>query len=201
MYKLNLIYSALRLYYNKKNNKLRVSDIISSFGFSKSRFYDWVKMYPRDIVFGCNIKEIDKIQKQHIKYKRVVTDEIDEYIVQCKTVNPIANNKKIRNEIKEKFNTIISRSNYFRVLKCHNFTNKRIQKNKYPYIDENLKIQKETLKKSLIEYKRNVVSIDEMSVVIGEKPNYGMSIKGKRCYLKVTNIRKRYSVVIAISRK
>jgi len=40
-----------------------------------------------------------------------------------------------------------------------------------------------------------------MSIVIGEKPNYGMSIKGKRCCLKVTNTRKRYSVLIAISRR
>jgi len=145
MYELNVIYSALRLYCNRKNYKLRVSDIILSFGFSKSRFYDWVEIYPRNVIFECNIKEINKKQKQHIKYKRMVTDEIDEYIVQHKTANPIANNKKIRNEIKEKFNTKISRSNYFRVLKCHNFTNKRIQKNKYPYTDEKLKMQKETL--------------------------------------------------------
>jgi predicted DNA-binding protein YlxM (UPF0122 family) len=170
MYNKSIIYTALRLYYNKQNNKLSLSDVISSFGFSRSRFFDRVKMYSRNIV-------------------------------QRKTNNPIANNKTIRNEIMKKYNTKVSRSGYFRILKNNNFTNKKIQKNKYPYSDDKFKTQKEALKKSLTECKRNVISIDETSVLIGEKPNYDMSKKGERCCMKVTNTRKRYSVLIAISRR
>jgi hypothetical protein len=74
----------------------------------------------------------------------------------------------------KKYNTKVSRSGYFRILK-----NKKIQKNKYPYSDDKFKIQKETLKKLLTECKKNVISINETSVFIGDKPNYGISKKGR----------------------
>lgn len=75
-----------------------------------------------------------------------------------------------------------------------------MQKIKYKIDAEKYKLDVLNLKNSIKNIRKNIISIDETSIELGSRPNYGWSEKGKICEFKTTSKRKRYSLILAISK-
>ena len=75
-----------------------------------------------------------------------------------------------------------------------------IQKKSYPHGKEKLTEEKEILLDKILQADNKIVSIDETSFLLGQRPDRGWSRKNKRCIMNVSNKRKRYTVVMAVNR-
>ena len=110
--------------------------------------------------------------------------------------------KLLKIYIRKKFKTRICRSYIYAILKQNNITYKRVQKQNFHKSSEYIKKEKNILADKLAKCNKDkLISIDESSFVIGEKPNYSWAEKGKPCICKIKPNQKRFSLILAISKK
>lgn len=201
MYPHQFVIMAIRLYRSRSEYNMSISAILNILKIARSTLYEWIKTYPYK---NENEYNISKQQKREIikqKYDRKISDRIVTYIVNYVKNNPICNIKKLKLQILKQYRENINKNYIYKILKNNNITHKKLNKNKYPYDDNKINDAKKNLKNEIKYVKNKVISLDEVSFELGSKCDYGWSEKGKRCTIKVTNKRKRYSIIMAISRR
>ena len=163
------------------------------------------------------VKEFNKKYSLNIHEKQVVnilyknkkktqsfykkTPEIINYIIKQIQKESIITINKIKHQIKNEYNLDISSQLIYNILKEENYVYKKLKKINNPYSIENQKEQLKIVKeKHNISTIKNCVSLDEFSVVINSKPNYGWFKKNSEPNYKIENPKitnKRYSVLMA----
>jgi len=201
MYQKSVIYCALLMYKLRHNHSFSISDILAEIKIARSALYEWISLFYSDSFFTdihfINSKR--KLSKTPLNNKKFSLCVID-FIISIVSSNKIISIKKLRKQIFDNFNISISVSYIYRILKNNNLTYKQMQKYKYKIDSEKHKQDIINLKNNIKKVCRNIISIDETSIELGSRPNYGWSEKGKICEFNVTNKRKRYSLILAINK-
>ena len=204
MYSIDIIKSSVLLYYKLQKDKIigkRRTEIINyTFNIHINSLYSWIKLYYNKINNTFDFSSY----KTNFKYNNLkITNQIEIFIINSIDLNNNFNIKKIKNNIKHKFNIILSRSTIYHILHKNNLTYKKIYVKNDPYDDEQNKKFKDDLKNKISNIDiNNIISYDEMSIYLNQKPYKGWSRKGNNCFIKTKNktiFNKRYSIGMSIS--
>ena len=194
MYSEDYILNAVRLYKTRKLYNLSVINVLKILNIARSTLYCWIYTFSDKIYTSNNVTKISK------QYKSKINEECVRHICDEVKTKKIINMKQICKNIESNFNITISKGHIYKILKENNITYKQIQKSKYNKSDEEFEQNKTDMKNKITNAKRNIISIDETSIELGMRMNKGWAEKGERCELKVTNKRKRYTLVLAINK-
>jgi hypothetical protein len=149
--------------------------------------------------FCLKITEKQIVNVLYKKRKKVTsfykkTDILVEFII-----------NKIKDIIHKEFKLKVSTQLIYNILKEKNYVYKRIKRVNNPYtIEEQIKQFEKVKEKHNLKNIENCVSLDEMSVVINSKPNYGWFEKNKEGNYKIENPKitnKRYTILMAVNNK
>ncbi len=187
VYSYELKIAIIKFYYSKFWN---IKDAVKIFSVSKSCIYEWIKLYKN--------KLLTKSTNIRTTYERSINDEIEKYIVIYveKRINFI--HKNLKRCVKRIFNVNISKSSIYRILKKHNFTNKKIHK-KYTLTKPNIVEEINILKNKVNDIGKNkIISIDESSFDTHICPLTGWSKKGTPINKILKASRKRKTLTLAI---
>ena len=206
MYSKDIIKASILLYYKLKNNKIigkkRSNIIYSVFNLHMNTLYNWIKLYYNKIDNTFNFSSY----KTNFKYNNLkITNNIENFIINSIDSNNNFNIKKIKHNINLKFNISLSKNSIYYILHKNNLTYKKIYIKNDPYTsDENLNF-KNNLKNKINNINiNNILSYDEMSIYLNQKPYKGWSKKGSNCFIKTKNktiFNKRYSIGMSIDIK
>lgn len=206
MYSIDIIKSCINLYIKlKKDNvvgKKRINYIKSIFNVHINTLYNWIDRY-----YNKHNNSFDfYTYKTKFKYNNTkITIDIEKFIICSIDSNNNFNIKKIKINIKHKFNILLSKSTIYFVLHKHNFTYKKLTVKNIPYNDDKIKELKTNLKNKIdFICTDKLISYDEMSIYFNDKPYKGWSVKGTYCFIKTKNksiFNKRYSLGMSIDVK
>jgi transposase len=204
MYSISTIKSSINLYFKlKKDNiigKNRIKYIQHTFNIHINTLYNWINKYYN---YDNNTFNFSTY-KTYFKYNNIkISPIIENFILNSIDNNNNFNIKKIKINIKNKFNIHLSKSSIYHVLHKNNLTYKNIIIKNIPIDDNKLFILKNELNDKInkINNINNFISYDEMSIYLNSKPYKGWSLKGKQCVIKTKNktiFNKRYSLGMSI---
>lgn len=195
-YSNDLKYAIINFYNKNKNNLVYpVTVIIKIFGVARSTFYNWLNEYNINPTF-------EKAQRKYFNdcdFKQAINKYITKYVKMRKSFNI----KRITALIQKNFLISISKSTIYNILKTENITYKRAQTKISNKTKDQYAVNKKLFFKEIKKVdKNNIISIDEMSIEVNSKPNYGWSKKGEKCIYMVKKVQRfRYSIIIAVNRK
>lgn len=198
MYNIDIIKSAINIFkeLSKKNIKgyKKINFIKNTLGCHINSIYNWINKFK-----NLHLNTFNKSKYNNVK----VTDEIEIFILNSITKFNTFNIKKIKSNIKKKFNIILSRTTIYNVLHKNNLTYKKTKVKTIPYTNEKLKELKNELINKIKPVQNYLNSYDEMAIYLNDTPTYGWSIKGKDCIIenKKTLIKKRFTIGMAIDKK
>jgi transposase len=204
MYSLDIIRSSIKLYFKLEQQNIigkeRIKIINSTFDFHINTLYKWINLY----YDNNNTLLFDKFNT-HFSYNNLkINYDIEQFIINSIDNNHNFNIKKIKNNIKTKFNTVLGKSSIYNVLHKYNLTYKKITIKTNPLKSDNELILKQKVKKEIKEVnKNNLSSYDEMAIYINDVPYKGWSKRGKKCIIINTNntvIPKRITLGMCITR-
>ena len=169
-----------------------IKEALKIFNVSKSSIYGWIDLNKNNLLLETSNVRGD--------YERKIYNEIEMYIITYVTKKVNFVHKNLKRCIKKIFNTNISGSSVYRILKKHNVTNKKIHK-KFVPINKNIKKEVNELitKVSKIGVD-NIISIDESSFDTHMCPNNGWSKKGNPIKKILRPIRKRKTLTLAVDK-
>ena len=204
MYSVDIIKASIILYFKLKKEKIignkRIEIIQSTFNLHINSLYNWIKLY-----YNKNQNIFDfSLYKTNFKYNNLkITDKIEIFVINSIDSNNNFNIKKIKNNIKINFNITLSKSSIYHILHKNNLTYKKIYVKNDPYSEEQYIKFKNDIKDKLSNINiNNIISYDEMSIYLNQKPYKGWSNKGHSCFIKTKNktiFSKRYSIGMSIS--
>lgn len=184
-FKLNVV-----RYYYKNQHKLNIKTILSTFNISNGSLYNWIYLYKNGIL---NDK---KLYTKRSKFNEKLNNYIINYVQKRTTFNY----RLLILNIRRKFKLKISKSSIYNILKNNNITRKRI--NIRTIISSKKKLTKE-IKEFKIQINKidhnKIVSIDETSIDTHINAEYGWGIKGTKLTGIKKKVRKRYTIISAIS--
>lgn len=192
--------SAVKLSFNlRKQYPLSIEEIAKLLDIGRSTLYLWRKMYMfNHKCFGEKNFRVKKNKNNY--YHKKINETIIAYICDTVILSGILNIKTLMFHLRRQFNIKISKSYIYKILKKNKITYKKCQKYKCPYSNEIMNNKRKDLLDQINKVNmNNLVSLDETSIEIGDKPNYGWSRKGEIVKCKIPHIRKRYSLIVAIS--
>jgi len=156
-----------------------------------------INIHQKQIV---NIMNENKIE---IKSFFKSSPAIIKFILKSIDDNKINTVKKIKQLIFDEFKTNISTQLIYNILKKNDYVYKKFKFNNNPYSnDEQVNQFKKIIKTHNKDNINNCISLDEISFVLGSKPNNGWFKKGEINEIKCNNkkiIRDRYSLLVASS--
>lgn len=175
-------------YYNKSN--VQVKDILDIFNISNGSLYNWIN---KNKVNGLTDK---KQYTKTSKYLPYIKCYIRNYVLTKHTFDMT----KLLCLLKRKYSIIANKSSVYEIIKHFNITRKRI-KQKFIYGKKSkhtIKINK--FKKQIDKInKDDIISIDESSIDTHINNLYEWGLKGSKIVNVVNTIRKRYTLICAIS--
>jgi transposase len=203
MYSIDIIKSSINLYFKLKDDdilgKKRIKYIQTTFNIHINTLYNWIKKY-----FDLNTKtfNFDTFKTKFKYYNKKVSFDIQKFIINSIDNNNNFNIKKIRYNIKNKFNVLLSKSTIYFVLHKNKLTFKQITVKNTPIDDDKLNELKINLKNKIDNIEINkFVSYDKMSIYLNSKPYKGWSLIGTKCIIKTKNKtikNKRFSLGMSI---
>jgi len=203
MYSIDIIKSSINLYFKLKDDdifgKKRIKYIQTTFNIHINTLYNWINKY-----FDFNTKTFNfDTFKTKFKYNnKKITVDIEKFIIDSIDNNNNFNIKKIKNNIKNKFNVSLSKSTIYFVLHKNKLTFKQITVKNTPIDDNKLNQLKINLKNEINNIDLNkFISYDEMSIYLNSKPYKGWSLIGTKCIIKTKNktiMNKRFSLGMSI---
>lgn len=203
MYSIDIIKSSINLYFKLKNDNIigknRIKYIQHIFNIHINTLYNWINKY-----YNTHTNTFDfSNYKTNFKYNNLkITTSIETLILNSIDNNNNFNIKKIKNNIKNKFDVSLSKSTIYHILHKHNLTYKKIYIKNIPYDEDKIIHMKKELKNKIDNIDINkFISYDEMSIYLNSKPYKGWSIKGKQCIIKTKNKtihNKRFSLGMSI---
>ena len=129
-----------------------------------------------------------------------ITDECKQFILNYVNEHKQFKIKILSKCIRRKFKFSVSNQSIYNTLKDNKITNKRIKENHYNHSENKLNEHKKAVDEKLKNENYDVVSIDETSIYINCRNNYGWSKKGKECEIKCKPAITKYSVVFTITK-
>ena len=168
MYSIDIIKSSILLYYKLKKNKIigkkRINIINYTFNLHMNTLYNWIKLYYNKINNTFDFSSY----KSSYKYNNLkITNNIEMFIINSIDINNNFNIKKIKNNIKHKFNITLSKSSIYHILHKNNLTYKKIYIKNNPYNEEENNKFKIDLKNKIYNINiNNILSYDEMSIYL-----------------------------------
>lgn len=204
MHSISVIKSSINLYFKlKKDNivgKKRIKYIEHTFNIHINTLYNWINKY-----YNSNNNTFDfSTYKTNFKYNNLkINPSIEKFVLCSIDSNNNFNIKKIKINIKNKFNTVLSKSSIYHILHKNKLTYKKIIIKNVPIDDNKLNVLKLELKNKInkINEINNFISYDEMSIYLNSKPYKGWSLKGSDCVIKTKNKtikNKRFSLGMSI---
>ena len=190
MYSIDIIKSSINLYYKLKKEKIlgskRIEIIQTTFNIHINSLYNWIKLYYNKSINVFNFSSY----KTNFKYNNLkITDKIEVFILNSIDLNNNFNIKKIKSNIKNIFNITLSKSSIYYIFHKNNLTYKKIYVKNDPYNDEQKIKFKQDLKNKISNIDiNNIISYDEMSIYLNQKPFKGWSKKGNNCYILSSEI-------------
>lgn len=174
--------------YNKKDTS--INNILSTFKISNGTLYNWKNN-------DKNNKLTEK--KKYTKYSKYLP-HIKGYIRNYVITHVCFNMNKLILLLKKKYDLIAKKSSLYNIIKNFDISHKKIRK-KFVYgkkKDHAYKIKtfKNQIKKLNI---GEIISIDEVSVDTHTTNNYGWGLKGKRIIKIIRKLRKRFTIICAIT--
>ena len=203
MYSIDIIKASINLYFKLKNDniigKKRIKYIQSTFNIHINTLYNWINTYYNSNQHTFNFSTY----KTNFKYNNIkITSIIENFILTSIDKNNNFNIKKIKNNIKNKFNIVLSKSSIYHVLHKNNLTYKKLYIKNIPYEANKIIDLKIDLKNKISNIDIDkFTSYDEMSIYLNSKPYKGWSEKGKDCYIETKNktiFNKRFSLGMSI---
>jgi transposase len=187
-----MVYKKLVVNFYKNKDGYKISDILRIYNISNGSLYNWVKCDKTN-----SLKEKASYNKTS-KYTPAIKCYIRSYVLKRK----VFDYNKLIKLIQKKYNIKASKTSIYDILKCMDLTRKRIHK-KYLYGNQLLHKEKlEKFKSQIKSIKRDdIISIDETSIDTRMLPLYGWNVKGKKLEMKVNALKKRYTLICAISNK
>jgi len=177
--------------YYKNGNTIK--NTINFFGISKSSLFNWLKLDKNNLLSE---------KKKYKKVKLKINNEIINYIIKYVIKRISFNYKFLLKNIKRKFKIKVSKTTIYNVLKKNNITLKKINKKNIPKNKKRLRKQikefNKNIKKVLI---KDIISIDEIHFDTTIKAFNGWEYKGKKICVNINPVKKRYTVICAISNK
>ena len=173
---------------NNKHNSIKTisDDIYKEFNIILSK---------KDII---GIFQKNKIEKKSF-FK--ITPFINNYVIDKIKKNPIFTAKDIINDLFTEIKIRISTTSIYNIYKKNNFSYKKVKFSNNPH---SISIQKERVKevkKSIDSVNlNNIISYDEMSIVLNLKPDHGWSEINKECVINIDNskiYRERFTIGVA----
>ena len=176
--------------YKKKDAKIK--DIIDTFNISNGSLYNWINKDRNN-----NLDEKKKYTRCS-KYLPHIKCYIRSYVLMHISFDM----NKLIYLLKKKFDLIAKKSSIYNIIKKFNISYKKV-KHKFIYGDKkkhSIKIKefKKQIKKINV---NDIISIDEVSVDTHINEHYGWGLKGKQIIKKINNLRKRSTIICAISRE
>lgn len=182
------IFKKCVLKYYKDNT---VRNTLNTFGISNGTLFNWCKLDKTN-----NITEKKNYNKKNVKITTNIKLYIRWYVIKYYNFNY----KKLLVAIYRKYKIHISKTSLYNILKQLNITRKKIYKpriyKRKTTVKERKKLLKQTMKNIGIE---NIICIDETSFDTSVSPIYGWSKAGHKIEKAVNAVRKRYSIISAIS--
>jgi transposase len=177
-------------HYNKKSNPIK--DTLAIFNISNGSLYNWVNKNKKNIL--TNEKRYTKTSKY--------TPEIKCYIRQYILRRPNFDMNKLIVMIKKKYNVIGKKTSIYKIIKQLNLSYKKVN-TRFIYGTKKNHTNKIKIFKKIIKplNKDDIISIDETSVDTHISNLYGWTNKGKKLVKIINQLRKRYTVICAISNK
>lgn len=128
-YSFEYIKLVIKQYRYFKIHHLPVSDLFTTFTVSKSRFYDWLRLYGNSPFINEKDSVIHKRQTFYKPNNKKLTDTINTYMV-----NEIKNNSqipshKIRDNVEEIYSVKFTTNHISRILRNNKYTLKKYKKN------------------------------------------------------------------------
>lgn len=171
---------------------------ITSIKNLKNKIFKNFKISISSKIISCILKK-NNICLKNLK----ITLEIEKFVVDNIKNNNVLRASDLIKLIIAKFNKNLSYTSIYNILKKYNYTYKNVIIKNNPNI---LLTQQDRL----IEFKnsleaveqQNLVSTDEMSIIINEKPKKGWATKGKCCIIKSKNAKikgSRFTVIMSVS--
>jgi transposase len=190
--------TAVKLSFNlRKRYHLSIEEIAKLLDIGRSTLYLWRKMYLFD--HKCFGEKKFHVKKNN-SYYRKINDTIISYICDTVIISGVVNIKALKYHLQKTFNVTICKSYVYKILKKNKITYKKCQKYKCRYSNDIMDKKREELLKEIDKVgMSNLISLDETSIEIGDKPNYGWSHQGTIIKKKIPHIRQRYSLIMAIS--
>lgn len=167
--------SAVKLYLKMKS----IREVANLLDCKKSSLQRWIVRY-------LETGSIER--KENSKRKSIITTDILNFIKELIKINPAITLSKIKKKIFKKFNTDISTSYLFYIIKYTlKLTHKQLKFKYYPekklatLKEDKINFYKEVIKQG----KRNLISIDESGFYLNMTKYNGRCEKGKKCYKTV----------------
>jgi len=160
--------------------------------------------------FGLDIHEKQIVNSLYKKRKIIKsfykkTEVLVDYIINKIKEKSIYTISDLKELVNKEFKVNISKQLIYNILKDKNYVYKRIKKMNNPYtIEEQIKQFEKVKEKHNLKNIENCISLDEMSVVINSKPNYGWFEKNKEPIYKIENPKitnKRHTILMASNNK
>ena len=199
LFKINCLKNEPKIIFDKDvekfivdNNHNTVNTIINDV---KSEFNIILKK--RDVI---GVFQKNKIEKKSF-YK--ITPFINDYVIDKIKNNPIFTAKNIIDNLYKDNKIRLSTTSIYTIYKKNNLTYKKVKFNNNPNPISEQKKRVLEVKNSIetIEL-NNLISYDEMSIVLNSKPDYGWSEKNTECIVNIDNskiYRERFTLGVATS--
>jgi len=178
-------------HYLKHKNSVRY--VANIFGISKSSLYNWINLYKNKLL---------TIKKKYTRKTKITTNIIN-FIKDYIKKNIIIDRYKIMQLIKNKYDTKISKTSLYNILRINKITRKRIRTK---YIIKNIKKHKKEKQDFFKNMKKishdKIISVDETHIDTHIYGQYGWCEKGKRIIInKHVCSKTRYTLILGISNK
>ncbi|AYV80538.1 MAG: transposase [Harvfovirus sp.] len=173
---------AINLYkYLNVTHNYNVIAVASILNISKSTLYNWICLNQKNPDIFIHV-DSELSTPKSLK----ITTNVQTYICNYVLKNIYFNIKLLIRYVKRNFHVSISRSYIYHILKKNNVTHKRLNKKTIPKQYHNLanKLLELSNKISNVDLS-TLISVDESSILIGQKPNYGWSPKGTRAHVNL----------------
>lgn len=183
----NVFKNRVIIYYNITKDK----EIYKIFGINRSTLFDWIKKNKNGTLYVNNRKKT-----YNTKLTPVIKCCIRNHAIKNETIK----RKSLIRHIKKTYNTKISEGTIYNCLRKMNISRKKIRKREIlrTPTKKEINIFQKKIKKTKMD---DIISIDETSIDTHLSNDYGWSKKGKRIIKKYKKLRKRFTLILAVSNK
>lgn len=199
------IQNVLRSYYYFKSARIEIQNLYKMYDMCKTTLYSWMTKYANHMKLLKENIRTNFIRPKKNKCNNIkITDDIKKCIIDTINKTPQILSKTICDIVSDKFKIKFTINHISRIIRNHNYTYKKVQKESINTTTEKFNLKRDVLITQIKDTPYDdIICVDEYHVCFIDGPNYGRSLKNTKCIVndKPSNKRHTYSVIEAISNK